>query len=123
MDREQQALFDLNEYGGDITPNWGWMDEDHPLKTVENNGGQNKNHSLKSAPRGGGQPQTGILPMEGNGGQNKNPPTDGGESLFTRSRGDDGTWIEKQTRKSGVFEYLRWRDFDGTKRAKYLGKV
>jgi hypothetical protein len=71
----------------------------------------------------GGQPQTRILSMEGNGGQNKNSLMEGTESMFTRSRGDDGTWIEKQTRKSGIFEYLRWRDFDGTKRAKYLGKV
>jgi hypothetical protein len=86
-------------------------------------GGQNKNPPLNFALHDGGQAETGILPMEGNGGQNKNPPPNGGQSIFTRSRGDDGTWIEKQTRKSGVFEYLRWRDFDGTKRAKYLGKV
>jgi hypothetical protein len=76
----------------------------------------------------GGQPQTRILSMEGNGGQ---PPLDsalhdGGQiknSIFHKDRGDDGTWIEKQNRKTGTFEYLRWRDLDGTKRAKYLGKV
>jgi hypothetical protein len=100
-----------------------WAIDTTPPPARSSDGGQNKNRPLNSAPRGGGQPQTRILPMEGNGGQNKNPPTDPPSSMFTRSRGDDGTWIEKQNRKSGVFEYLRWRDFDGRKRAKYLGKV
>jgi hypothetical protein len=91
-------------------------------------GGQIKNCPPHSALHDGGQPQTRILSMEGSGGQIKNHPHsalhDGGQiSIFTRSRGDDGTWIEKQNRKTGIFEYLRWRDLDGTKRAKYLGKV
>jgi hypothetical protein len=103
--------------------------------------------SPNSALHHGGQPQTRILSMEGNGGQIKNCPPNsalhhGGQnkkrldpvgspdhgnetrrSIFDRHRGDDGTWIEKQNRKTGIFEYLRWRELDGTKRAKYLGKL
>jgi hypothetical protein len=88
--------------------------------------------SPDSALHHGGQPQTRILSMEGSGGQIKNCPPHsalhhGGQiknrSIFDRHRGDDGTWIEKQNRKTGTFEYLRWRELDGTKRAKYLGKV
>jgi hypothetical protein len=102
-------------------PDWAIDASPPPARSTD--GGQTKNRPLDSALHDGGQPETRILPMEGNGGQNKNPPPDPPSSMFTRSRGDDGTWIEKQTRKSGVFEYLRWRDFDGKKRAKYLGKV
>jgi hypothetical protein len=96
----------------------------HFVRSMEGNGGQTKNRDL-FVEGNGGQTQTRILSMEGNGGQTSQ--IDGGQnknlSIFDRSRGDDGTWIEKQKRKSGEFEYLRWREPSGIKRSKYLGKV
>jgi hypothetical protein len=88
-------------------------------------GGQNKNLSLPVALHRGGQAQTRITPMEGNGGQNKNSgiPPSCPPSLFTKSEGDDGTWIEIQRRAGGEYRYLRWREVSGKKRSKYLGKV
>jgi hypothetical protein len=118
----QRSIEAVREYfdGGQI--------KNRPLNSALHDGGQIKNSSPNSALHDGGQPQTRILSMEGSGGQP--PPNsalhDGGQiknSIFDRSRGEDGTWVEKQNRKTGIFEYLRWRDLDGTKRAKYLGKV
>ena len=42
-------------------------------------------------------------------------------SIFTRTEGDDGTWIEKERRGNKIYRYLRWRELDGRKPSKYLG--
>lgn len=82
-------------------------------------------HFVRSMEGSGGQLQKLVIAMEGNGGQTDN--SDGGQfknsSIFDRHRGDEGTWVERQKRKSGEFEYLRWRDRSGVKRSKYLGKI
>jgi hypothetical protein len=80
-------------------------------------GGQIKNPSTQIAPHDGGQTvESGLESAPHRGGQNKN-------SLFDRSEGDAGTWIEIEHRKGGDYKYLRWRECSGKKRSKYLGKV
>jgi hypothetical protein len=106
-DRVQGELFNLDEftYAEDST-SWGWFD-----------GGQNKNSLGQIAPHDGGQTvESGLEAAPHDGGQNKN-------SLFDRSEGDTGTWIEIEHRKGGNYKYLRWRECSGKKRSKYLGKV
>jgi hypothetical protein len=90
-------------------------------------GGQIKN---SSSGRGEPLPPTrddAILTCPPHGGQIKNltpdPTCPPRLSLFDRNIGDDGTWTETERRGDKVYRYLRWRDQDGTKRSKYLGKL
>jgi hypothetical protein len=138
MDRYQGEQLSLIAETDDYTPVGDWA---HEVSVQErsreqhraiwiaraNDGGQNKNYpTCQLAPHHGGQVQTRTTPSKSSGGQLGGlaqfltcPPS----TLFDRHEGDEGTWTEIKSRKYGEYKYLRWRDFSGKKRSKYLGKV